>query len=85
MKYALIDKKVTHQDIGGKVIQIEKEFTFDDILDTNFNEMPIAMYNFLMRRMDLSNKDGKLKVYYGHVGFLGYLVAEDEIEMVENE
>lgn len=81
MKKAIIKENVEHQNIGGKEIIIERELTIDDILDTNFNEMPIAMYNFIMRRNDLlEEKYGKRKVYYGHVGILGYFVADDELE-----
>ena len=82
MMKAIINENVEHQDIGGKEIIIEKTMTFDDILDTNFNKMPIAMYNFVMRRFDLGIENGRMKVYYGHVGFLGYFVAEDEITFV---
>lgn len=81
MKKARIKENVEHQGIGGKEIIIEKEITIDDILDTNFDKMPIAMYNFIMRRFDLlEEKNGKRKVYYGHVGILGYFVADDELE-----
>ena len=60
---------------------IEKELTIDDVLDKDFKEMTIAMYNFIMRRMDLmEDKYGDRKVYYGHVGELGYFVADDEIK-----
>ena len=82
MKKAIIDKKVKHQGIGGKEIIIEKEMTWDDALDTNFNQMPIAMYNFIRRRLDLDEEQGSMKIYYGHVDNLGYFVAEDEIEMI---
>ena len=81
MKKARINKNVEHQGIGGKEIIIERELTIDDILDTNFDKMTIAMYNFIMRRNDLlEEKYGKRKVYYGHVGILGYFVADDEIK-----
>ena len=82
MKKAKIHSDVEHQGIGGKEIIIEKEMTYDDILDTNLNEMPIAMYNFIMRRMDLGIKHGRMKIYYGHVGYLGYFVSEDEITFI---
>ena len=83
-KRAIIDPKVTHQGIGGKEIIIEREMTIGDILDTNFNNMPIAMTNFIMRRTDIiDEKHENMKVYYGHVGYLGYFVAEDEIEFIE--
>ena len=81
MKKAIINKNVEHQEIGGKEIIIEKELTIDDVLDKDFKEMTIAMYNFIMRRMDLmEDKYGNRKVYYGHVGELGYFVADDEIK-----
>ena len=81
MKKAIINKNIEHQDIGGKKIIIEKELTIDDVLDKDFKEMTIAMYNFIMRRMDLmEDKYGNRKVYYGHVGELGYFVADDEIK-----
>lgn len=81
MKKAKIKESVEHQGIGGKEIVIEKELTINDILDKDFKEMTIAMYNFIMRRIDLmEEKYGKQKVYYGHVGILGYFVAEDEIQ-----
>lgn len=81
MKKAKIKESVEHQEIGGKEIIIERELTIDDILDTNFNQMPIAMANFVMRRTDLLEEEyGKRKVYYGHVGYLGYFVADDELE-----
>lgn len=82
MKKAIINKEVEHQGIGGKEIEIEKEMTFNDILDTNFHQMSIAMYNFIMRRIDLGIENGRMKVYYGHVGLLGYFVAEDEITFI---
>lgn len=78
-RYAILDEKIEHQGIGGKEIIIEKEMTIGDILDTNFNVMPIAMSNFIMRRKDLFRLDEDMKVYYGHVGFFGYFVADDEI------
>ena len=82
MKKAIIDKKVKHQGIGGKEIKLEKEFTYDDILDWDLKKMNIAMYNFIMRRPELNEDKGSMKIYYGHVGCFGYFVAEDEIEMI---
>lgn len=83
MRKALIDEKVEHQGIGGKEITIEKEMTVGDVLDTNFNVMSIAMSNFIMRRKDFMKMPEDMKVYYGHVGYLGYFVADDEIEFIE--
>lgn len=80
---AKIDKKVKHQGIGGEIITLEKMITVGDILDTNFDDMTIAMFNFAKRRIDLmeDNKDD-VYVYYGHVDGLGYYVAEDEISIL---
>jgi len=78
IRKALIDPKVKHQSIGGKEIIIEREMTIGDILDGDV-DMSIALYNFMVRREDFFTLDYDLKVYYGHVGFLGYFVAEDEI------
>lgn len=81
MRKARIKENVEHQEIGGKEIIIERELTIDDVLNMDFNKMPIAMYNFIIRRNDLiEEKNGKRKVYYGHVGILGYFVADDELE-----
>ena len=81
MKKAIINKKVKHQGIGGKKIIIEREFLVKDLLDTKFDEMNIAMYNFILRRLDFVTEENEnKKVYYGHVGVLGYFVAEDEIK-----
>ena len=81
-KKAIINKEVAHQGIGGKEIILEKELIVKDFLDTNFNEMSIAMFNFINRRLDFINEENEnKKVYYGHVENLGYFVAEDEIEM----
>lgn len=81
-KKAIINKEVDHQGIGGKEIILEKELIVKDFLDTNFNEMSIAMFNFINRRLDFINEENEnKKVYYGHVENLGYFVAEDEIEM----
>ena len=66
--------------ISGKIINIEKEFTVGEILDTDFKVMPIAMSNFILRRIDfVDEKNENKKAYYGHVGLFGYFVAEDEI------
>ena len=74
---------IEHQEIGGKVFQIEKEGTVTFMLDEPFNRMTRALYNFALRRTDLVDKDESTKIYYGHVleTNLGYFIAEDEIEM----
>ena len=76
-----IKETVTHQGIGGKYIEIEKRIFIADILDTNFNDMNIAMVNFIGRRgMDLYTLPESTRVFYGHVDGLGYYVSEDELE-----
>ena len=79
-KYAILIDSIEHQGIGGKQIRIEKEGTIAYILDTNFNNMTIGIYNFIMRRKDFMSLDEDVKIYYGHVDGLGYFVAEDEIK-----
>lgn len=79
-----INKDILHQGIGGKILRVEKEGTIKDVLDWNFDEMPIALQQFIMRRNDWMDFDLKedLKIYYGHlyVNNLGYFIAEDEID-----
>ena len=69
--------------IANKKILIEREFLYDELLDTPFTRMNWAMVNFFKRRPDLTSADGKKKIYYGHIQqgevWLGYLVAEDEL------
>ena len=80
IRIATLVDSIEHQGIGGKQIRIEKEGTIAYILDTTFNNMTIGMYNFIMRRKDFMSLDEDVKIYYGHVGSLGYFVAEDEIK-----
>lgn len=86
----LIDS-ISHQGIGGQTMRIEKEGTMKYIYDTFMQDFTIAMYNFVMRRNDIMSTnildDGtidneNMKIYYGHVGGLGYFIAEDEIKEV---
>lgn len=82
-KAILIDS-IKHQEIGGKEIALEKEFNLEELLTTDFKEMNVALYNFIIRRMDLTDKTTeeaeKIKCYYGHVGLFGYYICEDEIK-----
>lgn len=106
-RLAKINDNVTHQNIGGKTISLDRELSLEETLETN----TIAASNFMARRMDLVTKgivsesdinsiiEGKTtldefnkkaddfykntKVYYGHVGNLGYFVCEDEIKFIE--
>lgn len=77
----LVDN-IEHQGIGGKKFRIEKEGTMSYILDTNWDTMTIAMFNFIKRREDFVILPDDMKIYYGHrldVN-LGYFIAEDEIK-----
>lgn len=49
---AVISKDVTHQGIGGKEVRLEKEFSLEEVFETN----NIAAANFMGRRLDLVNK-----------------------------
>lgn len=87
-KKVIIASSVNHQNIGGKEVRLEKEATLDYLLDKNLSDMTIAELNFVKRRTSLfmENTDeecSKIKIYYGHVGNLGYWICEDEIKEVE--
>lgn len=86
-KIVKLSENIIHQGIGGKLFRIEKEGTFDYIIDYPLEEMTIAMSNFLNRRMDLIVNDEyeNIKIYYGHLleTGLGYFISKDEI--VEGE
>lgn len=75
----IIKKEVTHQDIGGKEFIIEKEVDIDDVIFKGCFEGNWACRNFLDRRTD-SVGVTRPRVYYGKVGMLGYIVAEDEFD-----
>ena len=80
MKAKLVDD-IEHQGIGGRVIIIEREVSLKEVEEHN----TIASYNFFMRRPDLISKEDTYKCYYGHVGNLGYFIANDEIDGEMNE
>ena len=82
MEKRIIKKHITHQNIGGK------EFIIDDkVTETLSNDEVFingmcgnwACKNFIDRRKDF-NRDFPHKLYYGHVGNLGYVISEDEFE-----
>ncbi len=91
IKTYIIKESVTHQDIGGKILMVDdrdqritdtltKDMVISNALEGNF-----ACMNFIERRQDFDPEsilDFPHKLYYGHVGGLGYVVAEDEIEEV---
>lgn len=72
-----IKNSVKHQNIGGKKIYLEMELTPNEV-DTQALNGNIACYNFFLRRDDFL-PDFNKKLYYGHVGNLGYIVCEDEL------
>ena len=84
-KTIILVDNISHQNIGGKEMKLEKEITLDYFLDKKLTDMTIAERNFINRRMDLfiehSDKECEsIKIYYGHVGNLGYWICEDEIK-----
>lgn len=73
-----IKKTVNHQNIGGKVFIPEFEVSADEVDKKAMQGNP-ACLNFCIRRDDFLPEFNK-KLYYGHVGVLGYVVCEDELE-----
>lgn len=77
-----IKPHIFHQGIGGKEIIIDVPVTSTLTNDEVFNRGVMgnpACYNFMKRRPDF-NRNFEHKLYYGKVGNLGYIVAEDELE-----
>jgi hypothetical protein len=77
-----IKNEVTHQGIGGCEIVIDEYITNTLTNDEVFDQAMCgnwACHNFMERRPDF-NCEFPHKLYYGHVGNLGYVVAEDEFE-----
>lgn len=78
-----IRRSVQHQGIGGKEIYIDKQVSRNLTPKTVYNrgmEGNWACYNFIQRRWDFDPEKFPYKLYYGKVGMLGYIVAEDELE-----
>lgn len=73
-----IKKSVKHQGIGGKEFDLYFELTPDEV-DEKAVKGNIACFNFCLRREDFLPEFNK-KLFYGHVGDLGYVVCEDELE-----
>lgn len=67
-----VNKDITLQGIGGKEIIIEREVEVDN------TPVTIALWQFMERRAS-TNKLIPDKVYYGHIGGLGYFVSKDEV------
>lgn len=83
----IVKKSVTHQDIGGKPFIIDEQVTQTLSNDEVFDRGIMgnwACNNFMDRREDF-NCNFPHKLYYGKVGNLGYIVAEDELEEVPDE
>ena len=77
-----VKENVTHQGIGGKEIILERYLTPDEV-DNKASNGNIACLNFCMRRDDFLPEFNK-NLYYGHVGDLGYVICEDELEEVSS-
>lgn len=80
--YVKLIDSISHQNIGGQTMRIEKEGTMNYILDMYCNDYTIAVHNFILRRDDIFTVDENMKIYYGHINNLGYFIAEDEIKEV---
>ena len=77
-----VKKEITHQGIGGHEFTVDEPITNTLTNDKVFNDGMSgnwACYNFLMRRKDFK-RNFPHKLYYGKVGGLGYILAEDELE-----
>lgn len=79
--YVTLIDNISHQNIGGKTLRIEKEGTMAYIINTFSKDFTIAMYNFILRRDDIFT-DENMPIYYGHIDNLGYFIAKDEIKEV---
>ena len=73
-----VSKEVHHQDIGGKRIILEFGLSVGEVVQLSIIEGNWACKNFMDRRSDF-NYDFDKKLYYGKVGGLGYIIAEDEL------
>ena len=79
MKKRTIKKDITHQGIGGKEFIIEMEVDKDDVAFKGLLKGNWACKNFIDRRPDF-DCTFPYKLFYGKVGHLGYIIAEDEFE-----
>ena len=73
-----VKESVKHQGIGGKEFVPDFEVSAEEVAK-KANECNWACRNFCGRRKDFSSKFDK-KLYYGHVGVLGYVICKDELE-----
>ena len=77
---AKISRKINIKSLRGKKILINRVGTISYALDTPFDKMSIALYNFIVRRPDIVDpKYEDTSLYYGHVDGLGYFIAGDEL------
>ncbi|MBQ8293406.1 MAG: hypothetical protein IJX78_06395 [Bacilli bacterium] len=58
--------------------EVTKTLTNDIVFNKAMIEGNMACWNFVNRRLDFKH-DFPHKLYYGKVGGLGYIVAEDEL------
>lgn len=79
--YVTLIDNISHQNIGGKTLRVEKEGTMAYIINTFSKDFTIAMYNFVLRRDDIFDAVD-MPIYYGHIDNLGYFIAADEIKEV---
>lgn len=81
-----LKRQENEEIIDDIVILINRETTVGEVLDMQLYEMPIALHNFLNRRLDYVYKENEdKKLYYGHASNkLGYFFAEDEIINVDD-
>lgn len=78
-----IKEDITHQGIGGKEFIIEEEWDIDDVILKGLFYGNPACRNFLDRRGDEPLGVTRPRTFYGKVGILGYVVAEDELEEIQ--
>lgn len=78
-----VKEEITHQGIGGKDFIIEEEWDIDDVLMKGICYGNPACRNFIDRRGDEPLGVTRPRTFYGKVGNLGYVVAEDELEGFE--
>lgn len=79
-----ISKKVIHQGIGGKEFivdeEVSKTLTNDNCIEFYANGN-WACRNFIERRPDFKH-DFPYKLFYVKIDNIGYVIAEDEIEVI---
>lgn len=74
-----LKKNFKYRGLGGKQFRIEMEVTKDEVFE-NAMSGNWACYNFMDRRKDFKY-NFPYKLYYGKIDGLGYIIAEDELEV----